>query len=332
MPNYSNRADLPISIAVFLATDNYVPNEDILSATQLIKPLRKLILEHRLRTNPPKGIIPVAVDIMTMMKSRKGTAVHEGIENAWNDKARRDKGLLALGYPEKSLDRFVVNVEPEDLYDDDIPIYTERFVERELDGYWFGGTADFICQGRLEDFKNTSTYSYGDKGKLRSYQLQGSIYRWAEPKIITEDVMSIIEMYDDWTAAKSYQKGYPSHQIMKLDVPLLTPRATETFIRNKMKLIQEQIDLPEDEIDHCTDEELWRKADSYKYFTKSTNVKASSVHSTFEEARLAQINNAGKGEVRKVKGKAIACNFCEARVICSQYKSLVANQEIDVKD
>ena len=55
MPNYNNRADLPISIAVFLATDNYVPNEDILSATQLIKPLRKLILEHRLRTNPPKG-------------------------------------------------------------------------------------------------------------------------------------------------------------------------------------------------------------------------------------------------------------------------------------
>lgn len=45
-----------------------------------------------------------------------------------------------------------------------------------------------------------------DAAKDVKYQLQGSIYRWAMPEIITEDEMDIIEMYDDWSAAMTFKR------------------------------------------------------------------------------------------------------------------------------
>ena len=330
MTNYVNGLDLPISIAAWLAHDAYVPNHDIISATQLIRPTRQLILSYRLEQGIIPNVIAEPVDITQMLKSRKGTAVHEGIENVWKDPERRNKALLALGYPEKSLSRFKVNLDPDALTKNDIAVYTERFCEREhSSGYWIGGTADFVLRGRVQDFKNTSTFSYMDAAKDVKYQLQGSIYRWAMPEIITEDEMDIIEMYDDWSAAMTFKKDYPPSNIVIKPIPLLSIKATDKFIERKVIELIEFMEIPEPDLPYCSDEDLWRKNDVYKYFSKATNKKSSGNFDTYEEAMVAMRNNGGVGEVRTVKGKAVACRFCNARPICSQAKHLKAIGELD---
>ena len=47
MRKYLNNSNVPLSLAVFLATDNYDHESDTISATTLIKPLRQIILAAR---------------------------------------------------------------------------------------------------------------------------------------------------------------------------------------------------------------------------------------------------------------------------------------------
>lgn len=331
MSEYINGQDLPISIAVWLALDEYKANHEILSATQLIKPIRKLILSYRLEKGHVANVVSVPIEIMGMLKSRKGTAVHSAIEAAWTDPVKRAKGLKALGYTDASIELFVVNAPDEYSFKKgEIPVYTERFCEREhSSGYWVGGTADMVVKGRLSDYKNTSTYSFNDPVKAEVYKLQGSIYRWAMPDIVTEDEMDIVEMYDDWTKARAFGSGYPSHPIMVRRIPLMPIRGTEKYIGRKINDLIEFLEVPEAELPFCSDEDLWRKADVYKYFTKETNKKSSGNFSTYEEAAQAHRAGGGIGVIKTVKGKAVACRFCEARPICGQAKALKASGDLD---
>lgn len=333
MKEYTNGQDLPLSVAAWLAHDSYVPNPDIISATQLIKPVRKLILEKRITAGPASiKIIAEPTEVMGMMKSRKGTAVHASIESVWLNEDTRISSLMSLGYPEASARKFVVNVEPENLKKGDYPVYVERFCEREHDsGFWVGGTADFVLRGRLSDFKNTSTYSYADADKDRQYQLQGSIYRWAMPDIVTEDEMDIVEMYDDWTKAQSFRANYPPHQVIVKRIPLLNIKATDRYIHNKINLILENLDLDERDIEPCSDADLWRRSDVYKYYQNpDATGRSSGNFDTYEEAAARKREKGGVGRIDKVKGKAVACRFCDARPICSQAKTLAANGELDL--
>ena len=329
MAQYVNGQDLPISVALWLALDKYKSNPDIISATQLIKPLRQLILKNRMESAPGK-VVTTPIEIIGLMKSRKGTAVHESIENAWLDPELRAKGLAALGYTEDGINRFVVNVEPDLVKKGEIPVYVERFCERETPlGYYVGGTADFIVRARLSDFKNTSTYSYIDPTKDKQYQLQGSIYRWAMPDLVQDDDMDIIEMYDDWVKSKSFGKGYPPHPIMVKKIPLLNLKATERYICNKINLIEDHMNSPEPEIPYCTDEELWRRPDVYKYYKNpASTARSSGNFDTYEEAAQKHRADGSVGIIRTVKGVAVACLYCEARPICTQAATLTANGEM----
>lgn len=325
--SYINGQDLPISVAAWLALDEYVSNPDIVSATQLLQSTRKLVLSYQAMHSSTIATTPA--DVMSMMKSRKGTAVHSAIESTWTDENKRRKALSALGYSDSSIDKFVVNVEPADLKKGQIPVYTERFCERTIGDYAVGGTADFIIKGRLSDFKNTSTFSYNDPKKARDYQIQGSVYRWAMPDIITEDEMDIIEMYDDWSKARAFGSGYPSNPIEVRKIPLLSLTQTERFISNKIKDVAEALTLDEEDIDPCSDEELWRKSDTYKYYAKADAVGKSTKNFDNYKDALKHFNEAGaKGRIDHVKGEVVACRFCDAIGICSQAKRLIANGEL----
>jgi hypothetical protein len=76
---YANVSEVPLALAVFLATDTYDHDDDPLtiSATTLLKPLRQIILPTRIPAG--EGLVNLA----DMMNSRMGTAIHDGIEKAW---------------------------------------------------------------------------------------------------------------------------------------------------------------------------------------------------------------------------------------------------------
>lgn len=102
MANYSNRTELPLPIAVWLAHDTYDRTEAGLSATSLMKSVRQVILTKRV----PPGL--GEVDVSGMIKSRIGTAIHDAIERAWlSDKL--PEILASLGVSDKVVKRFMVN-------------------------------------------------------------------------------------------------------------------------------------------------------------------------------------------------------------------------------
>lgn len=311
---YKN-SDLPLSIQAWLATDTYVKNPDVISASQFVKSVRQNILIERARA---QGKVASHVDITSMMASRSGTATHAAIEHTWVS-GQYAVGLEVLGLPTKSIAKIHVN--PDDDFKvprDDIAVYMEKFVEAEgWDNVWVGGTADCIWDGQLQDFKETSTFSYGDAGKLRAYTIQGSIYRFAAPQLITEDVALFIEMYKDWTAGKAFGAKYPPERIVAVPVTLWSITETGAFIRERIMQLDKFTNAPDHKIPYCDDTTLWRGASTFKYYSDAANKKASAVFDNEGDA-LREKRTKGKGIVVEHKPKAKACNYCEASAICGQ--------------
>jgi hypothetical protein len=321
MPAYINHSDIPLSIAVWLATDHYDydPDPNHLSATTLLRPLRQIILSRRLspEDNP--------VELESLVNSRMGTAIHDSIEKAW--KSNKENALRQLGYPEHVIQRVKVNPLPSELEPGDIPVYMEQRLSKEIDGFRISGKFDFVADGGLEDFKSTSVFSYMSGSNDEKYRLQGSIYRWLDPQLITKDEMKIQFIFTDWSKVRALSeasKGYPSKRVMFKRYSLMSYAETELWVRRKLAQIKQYADTPEAELPYCTDEELWRKPPVYKYYRNpKKTARATKNFDTLAEAQLRLTQDGGTGLIVPVPGEVTACRYCPVQSICSQAKQLI---------
>jgi hypothetical protein len=169
MSRYSNQMNIPLPLAVFLATDDYDYDPTAISATALMKPIRQLILTKRV--NPEDN----PIDISGLVSSRMGSAIHAAIEKAW---LTPKNALKALGLPEKIANNIVINPSKEmlEFNPDAIPVYMEQRAYRQVGKHKVSGKFDFVAEGRVQDFKSTSVYSYLNQTNVAKYALQGSIY------------------------------------------------------------------------------------------------------------------------------------------------------------
>lgn len=143
--------NIPLPLAVFLATDDYDYDPTAISATALMKPIRQLILTKRV--NPEDN----PIDIAGLVSSRMGSAIHAAIEKAWlNPK----QALKALGMPAKLADNVMINPSKPilELNPNAIPVYMEQRAYKQVGKYKVSGKFDFVAEGRVQDFKSTSTY------------------------------------------------------------------------------------------------------------------------------------------------------------------------------
>lgn len=324
MPKYMNTTAVPLSLAVFLATDNYDHDNDphTISATTLIKPLRQIILSARVPASE------AVVELGQMMPSRMGTAVHDGIERAW--KGNYKNALKDLGYPQRVIDQIRINPEPADLKEGYIPVYLEQRLQRQLGKWTVTGKFDFIGEGRVEDFKTTSTYTAIHNTNDTKYVLQGSIYRWLDPNKITSNEMAIQFIFTDWSKAKAVSDPkYPQQRFQQRIFVLKSIGETEAFIRRKLQLIEQYWDAPENEIPECSDEDLWRSEPVWKYYKNPD--KRSRSTKNFETKQDAYIRLGEDGNVGVVvehPGQVTACKYCAAFSACTQKDQLVAQGDL----
>jgi hypothetical protein len=323
---YINTSSVPLSMAVFLATDNYDHDEKTISATSLIKPLRQLILGGRV---PQELALP---DLLSMVASRVGTAIHDGIERSWTTNYK--VAMAALGYPQKVIDLVRINPTKEELAanPDMIAVYLEQRAQKQVGKYLVSGKFDFVGQGRLEDFKTTGTYSAMSGSNDAKYILQGSIYRWLNPDIITDDEMSIQFIFTDWSSMQARQNpNYPQQRIMQRKLKLMSVAETEAFVFKKLSDFDDLCDLPEAQLPLCTDEELWRTEPQFKWYknhdatTVHTATKSTKNFDTDLEARTHMMTvGGGKGIVVTKPGQVNACKYCPGFSICTQKDALIA--------
>lgn len=321
---YTNVSNVPLSMAVFLATDSYdyVDDANYISTTSLIKPLRQLILASRVKQED------TSVDLVNMVPSRMGSAIHDAIERAWKTNYRG--AMKLLGYPKRVIDRVVINPSKEELTDDTIPIYLEQRSLKKVGKWTIGGKFDFVGDGRVEDFKSTSTYTAINKTKDDDYILQGSIYRWLQPEIITRDEMAIQFIFTDWSAAKANSDpSYPQARIQQRVLKLKSLAETDAFIKRKLRLIEQYWDSPEEEIPYCTDEELWRSEPVFKYYKNPAKTSRSTKNfDTKQEAYQRLAEDGHVGMVVEQPGQVTACRYCPGFGLCTQKDQLLAARDL----
>lgn len=321
---FTNIDNLSVSLAVWLATDEYQGYSDdpnYISATTLIKPLREVVLSRQNKH------LDVVADVTAMIASKVGNSYHDGIERAWIDPELRRKAMLALGYPAAIADRLVLNpTNLKVLSDEAIPVYLEVRSTKEIEGFTVSGQIDFSIEGRLEDFKSTSVWAYIFGSSIKKFVQQASIYRWLRPDIITEDYVTIQYIFTDWSASKAKQdpKVYPQKRILSQKYDMMSLAETEKMIRGTIKNIKRLGAATQDQLPLCTPEELWQKETIWKYYKNPANkVRSTKNFDNQGDAITRKAKDGNIGEVVEVPGEVVKCRYCKVAGICDQAQDLI---------
>lgn len=325
MQTLQNSAGLSLAMAVWLAHDEYTngqemfPGENVISATSLLKPTRQIVLAPRVPSSER------VEDVSDRIASRFGHAIHDSIERAWEKGYK--PAMERLGYPAKMIEKVRINPSQAELDAGGIiPVFLEQRSHRRIkvDGVEvvITGQFDQIINGELNDTKTTSVYAYINRSKEEDYRIQGSVYRWLNPTLITSDIMHIQHVFTDWQRAQSkINPSYPASRLVEFKVELLDLPTTEKWIAAKIREILANQDLPEDQIIRCTDKELWKTDPQYKYYSdpkKAAEGGRSTKNFPNYPAAASYCSKQGKGVVVTVPGQVKACSYCPAFPVCTQ--------------
>lgn len=332
---FTNNSGISLATAVWLAHDEYdhvdpaETEQKYISVTGMLKPTRSIILAGRVQSDG--NILP---DIADEVRAAMGTAFHSGVERAWSPEFVR-VNLEKLGYPKRVIDLVRINPTKEELAEnpDIIAVYQERRATRELDGYVIGGKFDMVLEGRLNDFKSTSVFTYKNQTNNDNYRIQGSIYRWLNQDIITDDHIYIQYIFTDWSAnfAKSDPR-YPRSRVLEYPVLLMSIQETENWLRNKLRELTQYLESPEAQLPLCTADELWRSDPVFKYYKDPSKTAGRSTKNftDLHEANL-HLANEGKGIVVPVPGEVKRCKYCAGYALCSQKDALIASGDLKLE-
>jgi hypothetical protein len=311
---YTNVHNLPMSMAVMLATDNYEHDDrtNSISVTSLLKSTREVVLSSRI---PPSES---TVDISTLLASRMGTALHDALEKAWRN-PNLPEVLASLGIPKAVIQK--IRIDPEEHDPDMINIYLEKRTEKVVDNWIVSGQYDLVINGVINDLKSTGTFKFGKDSP--EYKNQLSIYKWLNQEVITEPVGNILFWFKDWN--KNYTMGakkYPAQPILEQPITLMSMAETESFIKSKLHAIDLNMQASEQSLPQCTKEELWQGSTKYAYMSKPDAAKASKVFDSAAEAH-SHLMSKGKGNVVVRPATPTKCNWCAAIGICSQAQGYI---------
>lgn len=287
----------------FLAYDEYDYNDDkyTISATSLLKSDRELV--SRFRGEKPVTSKPTSLHDFTKM--RIGTSIHSQIEKLLNDK----EYLQTLSKENVNIPKQIIT-----------EVRSTRKLDDLLNQFSVTGKFDLLIDGKLHDIKTTSTYSYTSGCNDEYYKQQGSIYRWLNQELVTEDVIRIIFIFTDWKRALAEtQEGYPKTPIIEKEYQLYSLELTESLIKNKLATLASHIEnnTPTYQIKCCDIDKVYPnvKYALYKSIEDATNgKKASKVFKDYEELLINKEDLLDKYEqavVVKRYGIPYCCKYCE---------------------
>jgi hypothetical protein len=233
--------------------------------------------------------------------------------------------MKTLHYPQRVIDLIKINPNPEDLKKEDIPIYLEKRGFKQFMGLVITGQMDFLIGNSYRDFKTTSTFAWTSGNKDADYILQGSLYRWIMPELIKNDFMRIEFIFTDWLPYRAkIDPKYPQAKVAHREYPLMSLADTEQWVVDKIEHIKGQVGKPQDSMEPCNDEQLWRGADTYKYYANRDIAKAGGrCTKKFDSMVDAELHRQakGKGTVVTAHGEVKACTYCPAFPVCEQRKN-----------
>ncbi len=318
----TNNTGISLAMAVWLVNDeyDYVSKTNYISATTLLKPIRQIVLPRRVK---PEDRVPE--DVVDFCSRALGNSLHDSVEKAWVKNYK--KNLKRLGIPDAVIERVMVNPTDEELKaaTDPIPVYVEQRAFKEVAAggvlWTVGGKFDMVTDGIVQDTKSTSAFTWAHGSRDEEHKLQGSIYRWLNPDKITEPFIRINYLFTDWLKYAAKQNpNYPQQRVEHKDIPLLDITDTDAWVVDKLTKIAHYMEVPEEKIPLCTDEELWMSDPKFKYYANPANVGGRSTKNfeTLADAKNYQVEKGGKGVIITEKGEPKRCDYCDAFMVCKQ--------------
>jgi hypothetical protein len=330
MVSIVNEHGIDLPLAVWLLQDGYksgaenAPEGELISATTLMKPTRQLLLKRKVDMKKQTS------DISEYIAQRMGHALHDSIERAWTE-GNWKRAMSQLGYTNEIINKVKINPRLGSCNPDDIPIYLEYRGFKPFEDVVITGQLDFVINHSYRDFKSTSTFSYTSGSKDDDYIVQGSIYRWIMPNLIKNDVMRIEFIFTDWQSYRAKaDKNYPQKRVTHKEYTLMSLEDTEKWVSNKLAEIRSNAGKSQSTMVRCTDKELWKQKDSYKYFnsieTANKGGRCSKRFKSRADAELHMSERLGKGTIQVERGKVKACEYCAAFPVCEQRKEYFTDQ------
>lgn len=322
----TNNSDISLTLAVWAVDDHYDYeagakfDKPYISVTTLMKPLKQLVMSMRVPREEREE------DVADYIPRALGHTIHDGIERAWHNYRAN---LKRLGYPESVINSIRVNPTDEERKADPnkIDVFLEQRAYREIEGYVIGGKFDNVMEGHVEDTKSTSAFAWVYGTRDDETVLQGSFYRWLDeaqpmPKI-TEGWMRINYVFTDWQKSSARQNpNYPDRRVKHKDLQLLPSSQITEYATGKIRQLKQHQNTPESGLPRCTDEDLWRSAPQYKYYSDPEKAKDPTARSTKNFDNLVEANatlrEKGKGVVVTKPGEVKRCPYCPAFDICNQ--------------
>jgi len=288
---YTNRHNIPQEIINAVHNDSYSKGKATISATGLLQPPRIRLLAQE---NYEKLTIDVSDEIWKLL----GQSVHTILERA--------------------------NENNED-------VITEQRMFTVVNDWTVSGQTDSIDvkSNTLKDYKVTSVWSIVSalkEGKVEwEQQLNIYAYLYKQTTGKTIDQLNIIAIARDWNKNQYLRSGgdYPPSPVTVLDIDLWSDEEQEDFIKQRVSIHQEaEVDyLINDKLPFCTDEERWRRKDTYRVEKKGRKT-AVRVLDTQEEADkyMEGHKDIKLLKVVEAKGECVRCaNYCDVAEFCNQY-------------
>ena len=306
----TNDKGISIPLALWALYDEYDYNDDpnTISTTTLMQPLRMILLGRKYKDCDKQ------IEVSNLIGSRLGSAIHDSFEKVLTNEKYIKDTLKAMNYNEDMVNKVRVNP------DKDFTCY-DLFIEQRNNkkvGKWnVSGKFDMVFNYQVMDIKSTSVWTYAFGSNDDKYKLQMSIYRWLNQDKIKQDTGVIHFVFTDWSKAKAFQsKDYPQDRVLSKEFSLLSIEETEAYIKDKLN----QIEKYESKYDTplCSEDELWKEPDTWKYYKKKSANRATKVYYT-EEGAYQRLADEGIGEVRYFPGGVKRCNYCNYTNVCSQY-------------
>ena len=281
--NITNHTALPEPVFQALTRSDYTKGGSNRSVTQLIDSPRVRILR---KENDER----ISEDAADMLWSVLGTAVHKMFED----------------------NEVEGHISEERLY-------------AEVENWIISGAID-VQRGEADgkvtvlDYKCTSAWSviYGKP----EWDKQLNFYAWLVEhcKDIKVGKLQIVAVLRDWQRKKAeVDSHYPQAPIVMVDIPLWSFEERDAYVRGRVMIHQdaEFQRLTGETLPLCSDEERWKKEDSFAV-KKSGNKRALRVFDSMEQAE-AYMKDGMEIEVRK--GKCVRCedNYCKVAEFCDQY-------------
>lgn len=291
MMKYTNRHNIPQEIINAVHNDSYSKGKATISATGLLQPPRIRLLAQE---NYEKLTIDVSDEIWKLL----GQSVHTILERA--------------------------NENNED-------VITEQRMFTVVNDWTVSGQTDSIDvkSNTLKDYKVTSVWSIVSalkEGKVEwEQQLNIYAYLYKQTTGKTIDQLNIIAIARDWNKNQYLRSGgdYPPSPVTVLDIDLWSDEEQEDFIKQRVSIHQEaEVDyLINDKLPFCTDEERWRRKDTYRVEKKGRKTAVRVLDTQEEADEYVEGHKDSKLlKVVEAKGECVRCaNYCDVAEFCNQY-------------